>query len=55
MEDTYTENKAAKKDWEVAIKNKESPEFMIFKKLHEIVECLDVINENMNQGFYPEY
>jgi|SaaInlStandDraft_1057018.scaffolds.fasta_scaffold248840_2 hypothetical protein len=45
----------AKKEWEAAIKNKESPEFMIFKKLHDIVEWLEIINNNMNDGFYPEY
>lgn len=52
---TIDEYKAAKEEWETAVKNKEDPNFMIFQKLYEIVTWLEVINGNMCQGFNPDY
>ena len=52
---TSDEYKAAKEEWDTAVKKKEDPNFMIFQKLYEIVTCLEAINSNMHEGFHPEY
>jgi hypothetical protein len=51
---TKSDYEVAKEEWEKGIKNKESPEFMIFQKLHEIVTWLDIINGNICEGIQPE-
>lgn len=45
----------AKEEWEKGLKNKKSPEFMIFQKLHEILRALEEIDNGIYQGFHPEY
>ncbi|MFT5318409.1 MAG: hypothetical protein ACI8RA_001673 [Chlamydiales bacterium] len=52
---TKSDYEVTKEEWEKGIKNKKSPDFMIFQKLHEILSGLEEIDNSIYQGFHPEY